>query len=374
MRNKSASTFLFLEIAESLRRRISAGELRPGDRLPPVRSMAQRWNCTPGTVGRAYAALADEGLIEAHRGSGTRVTLNLLEPGRPVWGWASLINRAEQLLLYALGQGQTPEQASAALSVAISRWRDLQRVGTPPAKVAPDHGQPIRFVGSHDLALETLAQMVSESDGSVQLDVHFRGSLGGLMALNQGTADIAGVHLWDESTDSYNVPFVRRLLPGRRVALLSLARRELGLMVPAGNPQGIQGLSDLRRPEVNLVNRQPGSGTRVWLDAQLKAMGCPPTAVAGYQREELTHMAVARAVARGEASVGLGILAAAAAHQLQFIPLTQEQYDLVVPDEQWNVAPVRTLVECIRSDRFAQAVEALGGYDLANVGQTTWVS
>jgi len=367
-------SFLYLQIAESLRRRIASGDLQPGDKLPPVREMAQRWNCTPGTVSRAYVQLATEGLVGGHRGGGTRVQPGALQPEQPTWQWARLVNRAEQFLLEAISSGHAPAQAESALSVAISRWQELQRKGVPHPQPASTALAGFRFAGSHDLAVELLARTLAEETGRIHLSVEYVGSLGGLMALAQNAAEVAGVHLWDETTDTYNAPFVRRLLPGRRVALLTLARRSLGLIVPAGNPQGVQTLADLARPDVCLVNRQSGSGTRVWLDAQLKALGIQPASVPGYEREETTHLAVASAVDQGEATVGLGIHAAASAYGLGFVPLTQERYDLVFPEAVWGLPATMRLVMVVRSPQFREAIAAFGGYDTSETGRETWIS
>jgi putative molybdopterin biosynthesis protein len=192
------------------------------------------------------------------------------------------------------------------------------------------------------------------------------------MALAQNGAEVAGIHLWDETTDSYNLPYVCRLLPGRRVVLLTLSHRSLGLMTAPDNPHQIAKLADLARPGLRLINRQSGSGTRVWLDAQLKALGINTTLLAGYDGEKLTHMAVAQAIKDGEADVGLGIYAAAAANGLHFIPLTQERYDLVFPESIWQTPAAQSLASIIRSHQFQEAVMALGGYDTAVTGQETW--
>lgn len=368
---------LYLEIAESIRRRIASGELGPGDKLPPVRRMAQRWNCTPGTVSRAYTTLALDGLIEGFRGGGTRVTPNTLLPEQPVWRWASLVNQAEQYLLTAISSGYSAQQAGTALTVATARWKDLLKKETaaaPSIVQAVQNGDgALRFVGSHDLLVESLARMLLEN-AQVRMSVDYSGSLGGLMTLAQGNAEVAGAHLWDETTDSYNQPFVRRLLPGRRLALLTLAHRSLGLILPPGNPQKIEQLGDLTRPDLRLANRQAGSGTRVWLDAQLKALEIEPILVSGYEREELTHLAVARAVADGEATAGLGIHAAAAAHGLAFIPLSQERYELVIPAEIWESPAIQALVDVVRSPQLGETITTLGGYDTSETGRERWVS
>jgi molybdate-binding protein/DNA-binding transcriptional regulator YhcF (GntR family) len=372
---KDQKTFLYLEIAESIRRHIVSGDLSPGDRLPAIRGMARRWGCTPGTVSRAYAQLTREGLVVGRRGGGTRVASGALDPERSAWQWATLVNRAEQYLLAAIGDGNTPAQAESALSVAVSRLRDLQRTEPPAPHLENNDAAPaLRFAGSHDLAVEILARLVSEEMPDLRLSVEYVGSLGGLMALARNEAQIAGAHLWDKTSDTYNVPFVQRLLPGRQTALLTVAHRSLGFIVPPGNPQGLEGLADLAQPGVSLVNRQPGSGTRVWLDAQLKALGIPAESVAGYEREELTHLAVARAVSDGEATMGLGIYAAAAAYGLGFVPLATERYDLVLPEPVWRSPPAQALVAEVRSSHFKESVVALGGYDTSETGQETWVS
>ena len=372
---KKPDTFLYLEIAESIRRRIASGELQAGDRLPPVREMARRWGCTPGTVSRAYAQLAREGLVAGHRGGGTRVMPSALGAEQTAWQWVALVNRAEQFLLEAIGRGNTPAQAESSLSVAISRWRDLQREGMPQSRPEPAvAAAELRFAGSHDLAVDLMARMLTEGTPEVRLSVEYVGSLGGLMALARNEAEVAGAHLWDEAADTYNVPFVQRLLPGRRVALLTLAHRSLGLITPPGNSQELQGLPDLARPDVRLVNRQSGSGTRVWLDAQLKTLGILPESVPGYEREELTHLAVARAVDQGEATVGLGIHAAAAAYGLGFVSLTKERYDLVLPEAVWDSPAAQALRTVVRSTRFKEAVIVLGGYDTSETGREMWIS
>ena len=365
-------SFLYLEIAESIRRLIASGDLAPGDRLPTVRQLAKRWECTPGTVSRAYSLLASERLIETHRGGGTRVTDSTLRPDRPVWQWASLVNRADQFLLQALSSGHSPGEAEAALDLAIARWRDLQEKGAPAQPGRPTRA--LRFIGSHDIIVESLARMLAEAQADLELTIEYAGSLGGLMALAQRRAEIAGTHLWDETTDTYNAPFVRRLLPGRRVVLLTLVHRSMGLMTPPGNPLDLHGLADLIKPDIALVNRQPGSGTRVWLDAQLKALGIDPASVPGYEREEVTHLAVARAIADGEANVGLGIDAAAAAYGLAFLPLTQERYDLAMPESVWQTPAAQALASAIRSPHFREHAAALGGYDTSSTGQEIWIT
>lgn len=364
---------LYLQIAESIRRRIAASELKPGDKLPSVRDLARQWDCTSGTVNRAYALLTQEGLVVGRRGGGTHVAPNALQPEPPTWRWAALVNRAERFLLDALASGFTPTQAEAALGLAVAHWQELQLQGVPlPAPTGAPENQ-LRFAGSHDLALAALMRLLAEQQPAATISVEYSGSLGGLMALARGEAEVAGLHLWDAETDTYNIPFVRRVLPGRQVLLLGLARRALGLMVPAGNPQNVQTVHDLARPDGRFVNRQPGSGTRIWLDAQLKQLGIAPETIVGYERAERTHVAVAQAIAQGEATVGLGIQAAATAHGLAFIPLTHEQYELALTAAVWETPVAQALATTLRSAHFRALLLSLGGYDSALTGQERWV-
>jgi putative molybdopterin biosynthesis protein len=229
----------------------------------------------------------------------------------------------------------------------------------------------LRFAGSHDLSIELLGRSLLERTPPVTLSLDFIGSLGGLMALARGEAEVAGTHLWDELTESYNVPFVQRVLPNRKVMLLNLVQRVQGLIIPVGNPQELGSIADLARPGVRFVNRQPGSGTRVWLDIQLRHEGVSSEAISGYDREEATHLGVARTIAEGQATAGVGISAAAAAYGLGFVPLGEERYDLAVPWEIWDTAALVALREVVTSSHFKEAILALGGYDVSLTGSET---
>jgi putative molybdopterin biosynthesis protein len=195
------------------------------------------------------------------------------------------------------------------------------------------------------------------------------GSLAGLVALQRGEADVAGCHLLDEETGEYNLPFLHRILPGEDLLLVNLVHRRQGLMVARGNPKGIRGIEDLVRPEVAMVNRQRGAGTRVLLDLRLREMGIPPHTVRGYDREVGTHTAVAAAVAQGDADAGLGILSAAKAMDLDFLPLAMERFDLAIRLADYETPPVAPLVAALRSEAFKAVVREMGGYDTSETGE-----
>lgn len=218
--------------------------------------------------------------------------------------------------------------------------------------------------GSHDLALELLA---SSSCGDLYVITLPVGSLDGLVALRQGMCNATGCHLYDAGTGDFNSPFVRHFFPDKKMVLLTLAHREQGLMLPPGNPDHVHGLEDLAR-DLRFINRNPGSGTRLWLDGQLNRLGIPPEQVAGYADEAHTHTEVAWAVYQGSARIGLGIQAAAAADRLDFIPLFQERYDLVMAGDQISDPQLSPLFDTFFSGEFRHRVENLAGYDITHMG------
>jgi len=360
--------FLYQTIVEAMREEILRGELKPGDRVPTVRQMTERWKCTPGTVQRAYRELADQGLVRGRRGRGTMVVGDGQLTEKAPLRRAELVHRAEGFLLEVITAGHTPEDVEQALTLALDRWRSSARTPEPTPR------RTLRFVGSHDMAMDWIAAHFGEIIPRYRLQVRFAGSLGGLIAMAEGEADLAGCHLWDEETGAYNEPFVRRLLPGRATVLITLAQRRVGLIVSPGNPQRIAGLKDLARRDVRFVNRQPGSGTRVWLDAQLHRLGIAGSAIEGYERSEATHSGVARLIAEGQADAGLGLEAAAAAFGLDFVYLTGEPYQLVAPAEEVERPPLRALVSWLKSKSGKAMLGGLRGYDAGAAGTTTRVS
>lgn len=359
------TTPLYQEIAESIRQAIFYGKFKPGDELPSVRHLSIQWNCAPGTVQQAYRELSRQGLVVGRAGQGTRVATGI--PQTDPLRRATLANETEAFLLRTLSNGYSVSEIEETVRLVLDRWR------TPPQESPPTPTDVIRFVGSHDPAISILADWLKKQGPSYTLQITFVGSLGGLIALAERKADIAGCHLWDQETDAYNAAFVRRLLPGQRTVLLTMAHRRLGFMFPSGNPAGIESLADLTQPQVRFINRQSGAGTRVWLDAQLAKLGIDSKQIAGYDDEVMTHTDVARVVAEGRANVGLGIETAAVTYGLNFRFLTSERYDLAIPASVWNSEPVQALVLWLLTDEARTLLSAHKGYDTSETGRFVWI-
>ncbi|WP_028578567.1 molybdopterin biosynthesis protein [Desulfomicrobium escambiense] len=228
--------------------------------------------------------------------------------------------------------------------------------------------QTLVVVGSHDNIVDVLGNELMGLSRPVRISSSHVGSMGGLTALKNRSALMAGTHLFDEGSGDFNFPFFRKYLPGLDVACVNLAIRHQGLIVAKGNPLGIGGVQDLARPDVRFINRQRGAGTRILLDYHLKQAGIDPRQVQGYDKEEFTHMAVAVNVLTGTASCGLGIYAAAKALGLDFVPLARERYDLAFLPElaDWKT---ETVLELIRSEAFKARIAALGGYETTLTGR-----
>ncbi|MDE3132187.1 MAG: molybdopterin biosynthesis protein [Acidobacteriota bacterium] len=232
----------------------------------------------------------------------------------------------------------------------------------------PEVEGTIVAIGSHDPILDLAASELRVRDPRVTLASSNVGSLGGLIALRDGLCHLAGSHLLEPETGTYNIPYVESMLPDRDIAIIRLVHREQGLIVAPGNPHGLAGIADIARPGLRYVNRQRGAGTRVLLDYELDLAGIEPAGIIGYAREEPTHLAVAAAISAGRADCGMGVRAAARAFELDFVPIVQEPYDLIMERATAESELLQPLWALMRTPAFRTAVEALGGYDTSETG------
>ncbi|RQD55700.1 MAG: molybdopterin biosynthesis protein [Desulfonatronovibrio sp. MSAO_Bac4] len=224
-------------------------------------------------------------------------------------------------------------------------------------------------VGSHDNTMDILTNELMGMDNPIHLASTHVGSMGGITAILDRAAHIAGIHLFDPDTNDYNFPFLQKYAPDLKFKIVNLAIRHQGLIVSKGNSKKISGISDLTRKDIVFVNRQRGAGTRILLDHHLKQSGISPDEVNGYDEEEFTHMAVAVNVLSQTADCGMGIMAAANALNLEFVPIAKERYDLLIPDYSFNEPKVEVLLDLINNSSFKEKIRKLGGYETDLTGQ-----
>ncbi len=227
----------------------------------------------------------------------------------------------------------------------------------------------IVVTGSHDLVLDILRNELREEFSDFNLVSFNVGSMGGLLALKQKRTHLATAHLLDPESGEYNFPYIKKMLPQSELIVVNLTYREQGIMVKRGNPKNIKGIDDLVKKDIKFINRQKGSGTRVLLDYLLKKKGINPLDIQGYSKEEYTHLMVASAVAEGSVDAGLGILSAAKAFGLDFVPVAKERYDIIIPKEYYSSLKIQKLLTVIRSEKFRKKVLSLGGYNLSQSGK-----
>ena len=239
----------------------------------------------------------------------------------------------------------------------------------------PRHDQDtVLAMGSDDPALDLLAKDLSEK---IQAPAFFNvpvGSLDGLIALRQGLCHVAGCHLWDAAAMDYNISFLNKIFPDRDMRVFTVSERSQGLYVRKGNPKNITQAQDLVRPGVTFINRKRGSGTRLWIDGWLEEQQIPSEQIKGFGKAASTHLEVAQSVASGQADVGVGVAAAGMTPDLDFLPLFQERFDLIIDGDQISAGRITRLLDYLQSGALRGGIQALAGYDTALTGTEIIVS
>ncbi len=262
--------------------------------------------------------------------------------------------RADGILTLAAGS----EGVGAGEEVEIELLRPLTEVQST-----------LVAIGSHDNIIDVLANLLHKGRKAIRVSSAHVGSMGGIMAIRRGEAHFAGSHLLDEETGEYNISFIKRFLTDVPLQLINLCYRQQGLIVAKGNPLGIRGFKDVADKNLSFINRQNGAGTRLLTDKILKDLNISPADINGYDHEEYTHMSVAASIANGSVDCGMGILAAANALKLDFVPVAEERYDLIIPKQFLTDEKIAALLNVIRnSNEFQELVLALGGYNLRDSG------
>lgn len=354
----------YQKIADYIRDQILTGKYQSGSRLPGVREFSDQWGCTLGTTQRAFEQLVRAGLLESKPGKGTFVSSNAnkIIPFYESYRKSNLVVKTEQFILETISAGYSLPDIFQALNLAAEHWRVIEEQPQVMEEAT------IRFAGSSDNIINRLAEEMRTFLPGIEFAVEIAGSMAGIVSLAQGKSDIAGCHLWDPEEMEYNIPYLKKLLPGRKFKVITLSKRHIGIITAPGNPKNIRSVNDLLNPGVTFVNRQNGSGTRVWLDQQLMSRGISPEDIHGYENEKKTHTEIARTIAVGKADVGIGLAATARAFNLDCQILTCERYDLVALSETAEQSPVKDLFELIQKDVFKQYVGQFYGYESSETG------
>ena len=298
---------IYQQIADQVRAACASGALVPGEALPPVRDLAAQLGLNRNTVAHAYRLLREQGVLAGRSGQGSVVA-------------------------------------------------------------APAAGTAVRCLGSHDFGLDVLARQLPRFLPGARLAAVPLGSTAGVAALARGEAQLAGMHLFDAASGTFNRALLPRLAPDADLELVTLAEREQGLIVLPGNPLGLRAAADLARPGLRWAGRQPGSGTHLLLEDLLARAGLRMAQLPPPARVRSTHLAVAAAVAGGAADVGLGIRAAARALGLGFVPLATERYDLAFRRADMRQPWMGAVLEALAAPALRAELEALGGYDATRTG------
>jgi putative molybdopterin biosynthesis protein len=228
--------------------------------------------------------------------------------------------------------------------------------------------RPIVITGQ-DVSLDILTKYIEKTTKTVRPLRSYVGSLDSLISMYQGQSDVVSTHLLDGDTGEYNISYIRKILVGFPYIVMNLCFRTAGFYVQKGNPKQIRSWDDLKKPGLTIVNREKGSGARVLLDEQLRLHGISPEQLKGYEVEESNHLAVAGKVSQGQADVGVGIEKAAYIVGVDFVPLIQERYDLVMLKTPQNREWIEIIKEILQSEAFRNELKSIRGYDLSRTGE-----
>lgn len=222
----------------------------------------------------------------------------------------------------------------------------------------------IVFIGSHDLTLDILSSQLKKVKRTAKLMSSHVGSLAGIMAIKKGEAHVAGIHLLDPETKEYNRSYIKKFLANEDVVLYPFLKRKQGWLLPEGNPLQINTVKDISEKQVQFVNRQKGAGTRILFDLLLRETGINADEITGYDREMFSHLSVAAEVKGNRKACGLGIYPAARSMGLDFIPVADEHYDLLMTRAFFESDQGQSIIEIIQSQEFKESVEKIGGYSI----------
>ncbi len=233
------------------------------------------------------------------------------------------------------------------------------------------HSMQQVVISGQDSSLDILARQLEMNLLDFRPLRSYVGSLDSLISMYQGKADIVSTHLFDGDTGTYNVSYVRKLLVSKSFIIVKFIKRQAGLYVAKGNPKKISSWNDLSNPAITIVNREPGAGARVLLDEQLRLHSVRREEVKGYTNEHSSHLAVASFIASGKADVGVGIEQTAKLANIDFVPMIEESYDLVMLKNEQTKALIAEVLLILKDENFKGKLQALG-YNLEGIGDVIW--
>ncbi|MDN4604542.1 helix-turn-helix transcriptional regulator [Paenibacillus sp. F6_3S_P_1C] len=272
---------------------------------------------------------------------------------------------------YATGTNPSNPAVHSAANVVSSPSRGtFVASSSMTGNTSSVHSTRHLVITGQDVSLDILMRYMEKQTQDIRPLRSFMGSLDGLISMYRGESDLVSTHLLDGDTGEYNLPYIRKILIGWSYVVVNLLTRPAGLYVQRGNPRGLQNWTDLKQPELRLANREKGSGARVLLDEQLRLHSIPTSHLIGYDVEETSHMGVAAKVSSGEADVGIGSeKAARLVGQVDFIPLVQERYDLVMLKKPGNEAWTESVLRILQSTEFRHELQSFEGYDVSRTGE-----
>ena len=281
-----------------------------------------------------------------------------------------LIRRGE-INSYKIGRKVRFTQDDVDAYIARSRHehstQPVKTVDTGSTLLTPANlGAPELIISGQDVVLDILANYLQQEGLSAGRT--YLSSFEGLLALYQDKVDVAACHLYDGS--GYNAGFVRSLVPGIPAVLVNVSYRSVGFYVRRGNPKGIRGWEDLARRDVSILNRRPGSSSRILLDVQLKRLGLAASNIRGYDKIMRSHLTMAAAIAEGEADLAIGTERISRQMEgIDFIPLLEERYDIAVKKARLDSPPVQKLIAVMNQPAFRRELSRFSGNDYRDSGK-----
>jgi excisionase family DNA binding protein len=255
----------------------------------------------------------------------------------------------------------------------IDRWIEESASGLVGQPRNLEERSILLVAGSDDPSLGILRDLYAARTKPASFFMATLGSSGGLAAIRNGVADLATAHLLEPARPTAGKREAQDLLPADAV-VVALFYRELGLLLPPGNPKSIRSIRDLVRPKLRFINRQTGSGTRIYLDQELARARLSGKHIAGYEDTVSTHMEAGLGVLRGDADVTVATRTTAELLRLNFLCLTRERFDILVRKERFFTQGMQTLLGIVGSREFRERVGALGGYDATESGRIVTAS